>query len=249
MLVILSPAKTLDETPVQLPVASSTAHFAAEAWQLVSLLRQLDQDSLAALLKISPALAERNRQRMQNFSPTPSASVGKYAALLYHGDTYEGLQAARWQTEDWLYAQHSLVIVSGLYGLLRPLDRIQPYRLEMSTRLLNARGKDLYAFWGESLRQVLTQWAAGRLLVNLASEEYSKALSGLPMLTPVFQEQRAQKRQVVGLLAKRARGRMASWIMRQRLQEPLTLQEYQEEGYCYRADLSNSERWYFVRDG
>jgi cytoplasmic iron level regulating protein YaaA (DUF328/UPF0246 family) len=247
MLVIISPAKSLDETALQLPLAASRPHFAEEAWQLVQQLRQQGVSGLASLMKLSPALAELNAARLNRFVADPDENTGKYAALLYRGDTYAGLQAERWQEADWQHAQHTLAIVSGLYGLLRPLDRIQPYRLEMSTRLSNARGKDLYAFWGDRLRLLLTQWAAGQTVINLASEEYSKALAGLPMLTPVFQEQRPHGLQVIGLLAKRARGRMASWIIRQRLHTPVQLQTYCEEGYRYRAELSSPQRWHFVR--
>ncbi|MBF0097063.1 MAG: YaaA family protein [Magnetococcales bacterium] len=247
MFVIISPAKTLDETSVRLSLVASRPHFAEEALQLVQLLRQQGVSGLAGLMKLSPSLAELNMARMNRFVADPDENSGKYAALLYRGDTYAGLQAERWQEADWQHAQHSLAIVSGLYGLLRPLDRIQPYRLEMSTRLGNAQGKDLYAFWGDRLRLLLCQWAGERTVINLASEEYSKALAGLPMLTPVFQEQRANGLQVIGLLAKRARGRMADWIVRHRLNDPVALQAFCEEGYRYRADLSIAQRWHFVR--
>ncbi|MBF0185012.1 MAG: peroxide stress protein YaaA [Magnetococcales bacterium] len=248
MLAILSPAKTLDEKPVTLPVAGSIPLFAAEAWQLVGLLRQRDATQLAALMQLSPALASLNVDRFRRFKAELPADEGKVAALLYRGDTYAGLQADRWQEAEWQRAQQSLAILSGLYGLLRPLDRIQPYRLEMSTRLPNAQGKDLYAFWGDRLRQTLARWAGERRLINLASEEYSKAVQGLPMLTPVFLEPKGDRLQVIGLLAKRARGRMADFIIRHRLQEVQALQTFQADGYRYRADLSSDDRYCFVRD-
>ncbi|MBF0423404.1 MAG: peroxide stress protein YaaA [Magnetococcales bacterium] len=247
MLALISPAKTLDTTPSRLEFVGTQPEFLEDALQLVGQLRGLNEGELGALLGISPALARLNVERFQVFSSDPRSSSAKYAAELYRGDTYEGLNVAAWKPADWDVAQHSLRILSGLYGVLRPLDFIQPYRLEMGTRLTTSRGKDLYAFWGRHLSEHLAALASNRTVINLASEEYSKAVRDVSMITPVFKERRQGRMQVIGLLAKRARGAMASLMITRRLTEPDALKEFTEGGYRYQEDLSDATHWMFVR--
>lgn len=253
MLALISPAKTLDLSPCSLDLPGSQPEFLSDAWELVGQLKGFDALALGKLLGISPLLAKLNVERFQSFLPdcypTPS---GKFAASMYRGDTYEGLQVDGWDIEDWRYSQESLRIVSALYGLLKPLDVIQPYRLEMSTRLTNARGKDLYLFWGERLVEAVQKQTASHdnpTVINLASEAYSKVMRGLKMLTVSFKEQRQGRLKVIGLMAKRARGSMARFMIQQRLTTPDGLKDFSEGGYRFHPDLSTGDHWVFVREG
>ncbi|MEO5332223.1 MAG: peroxide stress protein YaaA [Magnetococcus sp. YQC-5] len=166
------------------------------------------------------------------------------------------MDADSWDDEDWLFSQTHLRILSGLYGLLRPLDRIQPYRLEMNTQLPNPRGENLYAFWRHLLTSEITSLIAQHhtpIVINLASEEYIKAIDisrlPSPMITPIFKEARHGRLQVIGLLAKRARGAMARYMIQNRLKTPEPLQQFTEGGYRFQAELSNAQQWVFVRGG
>lgn len=251
MLALISPAKTLDPAAPVPDVPHSQPMFPDQTRQLVELLRGFDEAALATLMGLSPALARLNWERFQDFSRVAPPIV-RPAAALYRGDTYTGLAVDDWSREDWAFAQGHVRILSGLYGLLRPLDLIQPYRLEMGVRLANPAGKDLYAFWGGRLAEAVTKALVGHehpLVVNLASEEYAKAVSGLPMLTPVFQEARGDRLQVIGLMAKRARGAMARFMVTRRLTAPEGLRDFNEGGYAFREALSDGQRWVFVREG
>ncbi len=252
MLALISPAKTLDLSPCFPGLPGSRPEFLKDAWELVGQLKGFNELALGKLLGISPALAKLNVTRLQDFvSDADQTPSGKYAAAMYRGDTYEGLQVDRWDVEDWRFSQESLRIVSALYGLLRPLDVIQPYRLEMSTRLVNARGKDLYLFWGERLAEAIRIQAASHpdpTVINLASEAYSKAMRGLKMLTVSFKEQRSGQLKVIGLMAKRARGAMARFMIQNRLTTPEGLQTFAEGGYRFRPELSTADQWVFVRE-
>jgi cytoplasmic iron level regulating protein YaaA (DUF328/UPF0246 family) len=222
--------------------------FLDDAIQLARQMKKLSEEELGKLLSISPSLARLNAERFQAFSEDPACSAGKYAAEMYRGDTYEGLNVDSWSADDWQIAQQSLCILSGLYGVLRPLDLIQPYRLEMSSRLATNRGRDLYAFWGNRLSEHLAALAMDRPVVNLASEEYIKAVRSVPMITPMFKELRQGKLQMIGLMAKHARGAMANFMVKQRLTAPEQLRGFTERGYHFREDLSNDTQWQFVRE-
>ncbi|MBF0614373.1 MAG: peroxide stress protein YaaA [Magnetococcales bacterium] len=251
MIILISPAKTMDPAPTRLDLPLSQPEWLDEANRLATILKGLESRALEQLLGISPALAQLNAERFRNFSLDPAPAQLKPAGELYRGDTYDGLAVATWNQEDWRFAQHTLRILSGLYGLLCPLDGIQPYRLEMSTRLVNPAGKDLYRFWGtrlsDSLRRQLAEHAHP-VVVHLASEDYIKAVPALPLLTPVFLEPKPDGLKVIGLLAKRARGAMARFAITRRLSDPEPLKEFTEEGYRYRPELSDTARWVFVRD-
>ncbi|MDR0996906.1 MAG: peroxide stress protein YaaA, partial [Zoogloeaceae bacterium] len=202
---------------------------------------------------VSPALAELNFSRYADWD----AQGGKAAVLAFAGDVYEGLDAPSLSPEALTWAQSHLGILSGLYGLLRPLDEIQPYRLEMGIRLPNARGRDLYAFWGTTLCEAIheaTLAASGTpCLINLASEEYFKAARAkdldLPILTPVFEDAKNGQFKVISFRAKRARGLMARFIIENRLESPADLQKFSAGGYTFTPEASSENKWVFRSSG
>jgi hypothetical protein len=257
MILVLSPAKTQDfATPPPTELCTQPA-FLAESARLVKLLRALDLPALAGLMGISDELAVLNRGRFAQWKRPFTRANAKQAVFAFAGDAYGGLQAAGLEPAELDFAQAHLRILSGLYGCLRPLDLIQPYRLEMKIRLGNPRGRDLYAFWGDRLtaalnRELDREPAPGAgVLVNLASTEYFTALDPGALkgrvLTPVFQDWSRGAFQVVGFHAKRARGLMARFALRQRLDRPEGLQAFQAEGYGFTPEASTADRWVFRR--
>jgi hypothetical protein len=225
-----------------------------ESQTLIKALRQYTPARLARLMDISDKLARLNVQRYQDFSTPFTAANAKQALLAFKGDVYEGLNVDTYHREHFAFAQDHLRILSGLYGLLKPLDLIQPYRLEMSIRLGNPRGKDLYHFWGERITQSLNRdmkRMKKKLLVNLASEEYFKAvrpklLEG-EVLSIAFKEKHKGKLQVIALFAKKARGRMASFIVKNRIEDPRDMQAFGDEGYKFMPSLSDAKQYVFAR--
>jgi cytoplasmic iron level regulating protein YaaA (DUF328/UPF0246 family) len=255
MLMVLSPAKTLDyESPI-LDVAPSRPEFSADAKRLVVRLRELSALEVARLMDLSDTLAALNVARYASFRVAPRAGDVRPAALAFDGDVYDGLGARALDADALAFAQAHLRILSGLYGVLRPLDAMQPYRLEMGTRLENERGRDLYAYWGDrpgrALRRALRD-ARARVLVNLASEEYFKVVDrealGAPVVQPVFQERRAGAWKVVSFSAKRARGAMARYAIDRRLTDPEGLKGFDVDGYAFDPQASDAHTWYFRRD-
>ena len=254
MLILLSPAKTLDfDSPVTVQDFSQP-YFLEDSQLLVEQLRELSPAALASLMGISEPLARLNAGRFSAWSPPFSPENARQAVFAFNGDVYEGLQAASLSPDDLQFAQAHLRILSGLYGLLRPLDLMQPYRLEMGTRFPNRRGKDLYAFWGERLSAALnaacTAVRAGGV-VNLASEEYFRAVSpkklDVPVIQPVFEDWSQGRFKVVSFYAKRARGLMARHAVTQRLESADGLKSFAAEGYAYDAAASDGPRWVFRR--
>ncbi|MDE3122736.1 MAG: peroxide stress protein YaaA [Paracoccaceae bacterium] len=253
MLVVISPAKKLDWGPVpDLPLTDPA--FADQAVALAAEARKLKAAGLKTLMGISDSLAELNRDRFAAFSATPEAAVLRPAIFGFAGDTYAGFEAKTLDPDALIWAQDHLRILSGLYGLLRPLDRIQQYRLEMGSRLATPRGKSLYDWWGDSLAETLTAEGRGRgtdTVVNCASVEYFTALDrpalGLRVITPVFMEERAGKRAIVSFWAKRARGAMARFIVENRLTDPDALCDFDAGGYRFDAEASEGDRRVFVR--
>ncbi|NGZ25510.1 MAG: peroxide stress protein YaaA [Magnetococcales bacterium] len=253
LMMLLSPAKTMTWHPVPAGLPTTLPDFLPQAETLTKVVLELNLAEIRQLMNLSIPLGQEALNRFHRFSPPFTLENSRPAALYYRGDTYVGLDADTLSLEDWSFAQERLVILSGFYGVLRPLDLIQPYRLEMGVSLANERGKNLYAFWGESLTQWLDQRLGGKgTVINLASEEYGKAIQpqGLQgrMITPVFQEIRQGKAQVIGLLAKRARGRMARFIIDHRVTEASQLQSYQQEGYTFNPATSTENRWIFARE-
>jgi len=251
----LSPAKALDyETPAH------TAHhtqplFVPQATELIGVLRQKSPQEVASLMDLSDALAGLNVARYQAWEPHFTPQNAKPAVLAFNGDVYEGLDATSLDPVqlDWL--QQHLCILSGLYGVLRPLDLMQPYRLEMGTRLQTARGKNLYQFWGRQIADYLNQRAAADpapVLVNLASEEYFKSVDKKVLqprvLTCVFEELKAGQYKVISFMAKRARGLMVRYAVQQRVQQVEALQGFDAEGYRFVPAASEPDRWVFRRE-
>ncbi len=254
MLLLLSPAKSLDfETPAG-HVAHTKPLFVKQATELIALLREESPQQIASLMGLSDALATLNVARYQAWRPRFSAKNSKQAVLAFNGNVYGGLDASSLQPDETEWLQAHVCILSGLYGVLRPLDWMQPYRLEMGTSLENARGHNLYQFWGTQISQYLNQRLrreVSPLLINLASKEYFKAVDlkalKVRVIDCVFEEYRAGQYKVVALHAKRARGLMARYAAQQRALTPRQLEGFKLEGYAFDAAASRPERLVFRR--
>ncbi|MBX9613049.1 MAG: peroxide stress protein YaaA [Burkholderiales bacterium] len=254
MLFLLSPAKSLDyETPVG-DVPATRPQFVEQSAALIGVLRQKSPQQIAELMHLSDALAALNVARYQAWSSRFTVRNSKQAVLAFNGDVYEGLNAKTLTTQDLAWAQDHLCILSGLYGVLRPLDRLQPYRLEMGTALATPRGKNLYQFWGAQISEYLnTRLAADTtpVVINLASQEYFKAVDRKVLkarvIECVFEELRHGQYKVISFMAKRARGLMARFATTHRIATPGKLQAFNLEGYAYDAAASRPERLVFRR--
>jgi len=253
MLVTISPAKSLDMEPVG--ITPTQPVFQKDAISLAKTARNLTLKDLKGLMGISDDLGRLNRDRFKAFADEPAPEATKPAALAFNGDTYQGLEAKTLTADDLAWAQDHLCILSGLYGVLRPLDAIQPYRLEMGSRLKTRRGKSLYDYWGDTVAKALNAKAAEQgtdTLINCASQEYfgvadRKALK-LRVITPVFMELKDDRPRIVSFFAKRARGAMARHIVENRLTDPGDIKGFNAGGYSYDADLSDGDKWVFLRD-
>ncbi|NOY26231.1 MAG: peroxide stress protein YaaA [Oligoflexia bacterium] len=254
MLALLSPAKRLDfDTPPAVS-AHSRPQMLDQTARLIETARKLSQDKLRELMGISPALAKLNAVRFQRLSTELDLDNAKQAALAFKGDTYVGLDADSLGDDDLAWAQDHIGILSGLYGYLRPLDLIQPYRLEMGTRLKTRSGPSLYAFWGDRITaqvQDVLDAQGDTTVVNLASAEYFKAVNqkklAARVLTPVFMDTKDGRSRVLSLFAKQARGMMARTIIDNRLDDVDALKDFGSGGYRFRADQSEGDRWVFER--
>jgi cytoplasmic iron level regulating protein YaaA (DUF328/UPF0246 family) len=258
-MLLLSPAKKLDyETPLPPGLPRSAPPLAAHNKQLIALLRAQTPAQIAALMHLSDALAELNVARYAAWRDKPAAHQARPAAFAFNGDVYGGLDARSLSRADLDWAQAHVCILSGLYGVLRPLDGMQPYRLEMGTRLPTARGGNLYQFWGTRIAEYLNQRLAGDpepVVINLASQEYAKAVDRNALrariVDCVFEEQRASGRgvkwQIIGVMAKRARGLMARYAALHRSARPEDLQGFDLEGYAFDAAASTPDRLVFRR--
>jgi cytoplasmic iron level regulating protein YaaA (DUF328/UPF0246 family) len=256
MIIVLSPAKSLDyETPPHVK-KHTIPDFVDDAAELIGGLRHLSPQQISTLMSISDPLAQLNFRRYAEWSPKFDTRNAKQAVLAFNGDVYEGFDAKTLSSADLDFAQKHVRVLSGLYGLLRPLDLLQPYRLEMGTRFVNARGKDLYAFWGERITQALNAQLkknarAARVLVNCASGEYFKSvkpkLLEAPVITPVFEDWKGGRFKIISFHAKRARGLMARYAVENRLDAPEQLKGFDAEGYTFDADASNDSTYVFRR--
>ena len=255
MLIVLSPAKTLDESPVATPLPLTQPALLDETEKLVRSARALSVKKLRALMDISEPLAVLNRERFQSFEAAPAQALP--AGWMFRGDVYRGLDVDTLDGDDLAFAQDHLAILSGLYGILRPLDAVQPYRLEMGSALKTRRGPNLYAFWGDRITRQIREMTAAhepRILVNLASQEYFRAvkvpkLTGIRVVTPVFREARKGKEITVSFTAKRSRGLMARWIVKNRMTSPERLHEFDELDYAFQPERSTEDTLLFVRPG
>ena len=254
MLIVLSPAKTLDFSPAPDVVAATRPVFSRQTAELAKIARTLDTADLRRLMGISDKLADLNVARFKAFK-TPGRAKGVPAALAFAGDVYTGLKARELDEAALDWAQERLRILSGLYGLLRPLDTIQPYRLEMGIKLANPKGDDLYAFWRETVTKALRKalkTQADPTLVNLASQEYfgavdRKALK-LPVITCAFKEAAPDgEARMIALFAKRARGTMARFAIDHRVERAEDLKAFDRDGYRFAPEASDETTWTFMR--
>jgi len=254
MLIVISPAKKLDyETPSKTSVFT-TPDYMSDSKRLIQRLRDFSALDLAELMKLSMKLAELNFDRYEAWKPTCTEKNAKQAILAFQGDVYQGLDAASFSAADFKFAQQHLHILSGLYGLLRPLDLMQPYRLEMGTRLETDRGKNLYEFWGSTITEGLNKQLKKLktdTLINLASNEYFKSVKTKELdaniITPAFKEFKNGDYKMIGIYAKRARGLMSRYIIKNKLNDPEALKEFDEEGYRFSSKLSKGNNWVFTR--
>ena len=252
MLTVISPAKRLDWA--ERDVTATQPEFLEDAARLAKTARNLTMADLQKLMSLSKDLARLNRDRFRVFSDAPDNTMTRPAALAFAGDTYMGLEAASLDTDEMAWAQNHLRILSGLYGLLRPLDAIQAYRLEMGSRLKTRRGKSLYDYWRDQLSKALNEQAkvvGTDVLVNCASQEYFGAVAPkalkLRVITPVFYEDKGNDPVIVSFFAKRARGAMARFIVQNRLTDPAGLTGFDIGGYAYQTAMSTDDRPVFLR--
>ena len=252
---LLSPAKALDyETPTHVSTHTQPL-FVPQAGELIDVLRKKSPQDIATLMDLSDQLAGLNVARYQAWQPTFTTANAKQAVLAFNGDVYEGLDARTLGEEDLAWVQEHVCILSGLYGVLRPLDLMQPYRLEMGTRLETPRGKNLYQFWGTQIADYLNQRAAADktpVVVNLASEEYFKSVDKKALkprvVTCVFEELKAGRYKVISFMAKRARGLMVRYAVSKRIGTVEGLKGFDLEGYQFVPAASETDRLVFRRD-
>ena len=257
MLFLLSPAKTLAyDTPVPAAIARKATDplFTAQATELIALLRRRKPAEVAALMELSDALAALNVARYAAWAPVATPANSKPAVLAFAGDVYEGLDANTLKAADLAWAQDRVVILSGLYGALRALDRLQPYRLEMGTALPTPRGRDLYAFWGDTVARWLDERLAGErapVVINLASQEYAKVALRPALRARVvdcqFEDWKGDRYKVISFHAKRARGLMCRWAITHRARRPADLEGFDAEGYALDRSASSKDRLVFRR--
>ncbi|WP_413735335.1 peroxide stress protein YaaA [Sodalis sp. RH21] len=254
MLIAISPAKTLDYKSPLATRRYTQPELLARSEKLMKICRKLTPAQLSGLMGISDKLADLNAARFQSWRADFTPDNARQAILAFKGDVYTGLAAQSFSEADFDFAQRHLRMLSGLYGILRPLDLMQPYRLEMGIRLANPAGGDLYHFWGETLTQKLNEALAAQgddVLINLASEEYFKAikvdkLTGR-VIKPVFLDEKNGQFKIISFNAKKARGMMSRFIITQRLERPEQLREFNDGGYAYDAQRSNDAQWVFTR--
>lgn len=255
MLMVISPAKTLDfDTP---PVTKrfTQPQFLDHSQELIVQLRQLSPQQIAELMDLSDKLSGLNAARFGSWTPAFTPENAKQALLAFKGDVYTGLQAENFTDADFNYAQDHLRMLSGLYGLLRPLDLMQPYRLEMGTKLANARGKDLYAFWGTQISEWLNQALADQgddLLLNLASNEYFSAVKRTALkgriINTEFRDLKNDQYKIISFYAKKARGLMSRFVIKEQINRPEDLKQFNSQGYRYSTSHSTPDNLVFLRD-
>ncbi len=254
MLIVISPAKTIDITQTNASFPTSESGFPKEAASLVKKLKKYSISELQNLLKVSPKLAELNADRYQKWALPFEGEEAKQALLVLKGEVFQGIDAATFSQEEMKFAQDHLRVLSGLYGVLRPLDVILPYRLEMGTQWTFGRYKNLYHFWENKIGKRIQQDLVAQgddVLINLASNEYFKSIKQKDIkariITPEFKDYKDGKYQVVSFFAKKARGLMVRYIVQHGLQNPEELKLFDAEGYTYNDVLSKGDQWVFTR--
>lgn len=255
MLMVISPAKTLDfETPATSKVAT-TPDFLEQSAQLIDELRELSPADVSELMSISEKLGALNVERFMNWHTPFDSDNAKQAVLAFKGDVYTGLDAESFNSNDFKFAQKHLRILSGLYGLLRPLDLIQPYRLEMGTRFANKGGTNLYQFWGSKITDAINvqlKKTNSKVLLNLASNEYFKSVQSKALhadiITPVFKDLKNGQYKIISFYAKKARGLMSAYIIKNKIIDVETIKQFDIDGYSYNTAMSTAREWVFTRD-
>lgn len=255
MLMVISPAKTLDyDSPPTTERFTQPKHL-DHAQQLIEQLRELSPQDIGELMHISDKLAALNVARYGSWTPKFTPTNAKQALLAFKGDVYTGLNASDFSEQDFDFAQKHLRMLSGLYGVLRPLDLMQPYRLEMGTKLINSRGKDLYAFWGERISNWLNEALAAQgddVLLNLASNEYFGAVKRKALNARVidvdFKDMKNGQYKIISFYAKKARGLMSRYVIKERIEQPEQLKDFAYDGYRYSPDDSSVDHLVFLRD-
>ena len=255
MLFIISPAKTLDFSPSPLDIQLRSAiSFPKETQTLVAILKKMSAKEISEFMEVSDKIGELNYTRFQDFGKAFTPQNSKQALLAFKGEVYLGLETQKYSEEDYAFAQKNLRILSGLYGLLRPLDFIQPYRLEMGRALVTKKGNNLYEFWGDKITKALNellQQTESKFLVNLASQEYFKVVKQAKFKGKIihihFQDERKGKLQTISFNAKKARGLMANEIILNKITNPQDLKAFSENGYLFREAISSENDWFFVK--
>lgn len=255
MIIVLSPAKTLDyDTPAHVQTHTQP-DMLPQAQELIDQLRQVSPQDLATLMKLSDKLAALNVARYGSWQQPFTTDNAKQAVLAFKGDVYTGLDAQHLSAEDLDWAQNHLRILSGLYGLLRPLDLMQAYRLEMGTKFANHKGKDLYGFWDNQITDALNNELSNEdcpVLINLASNEYFKSVKtkqlNAEVITPIFKDQKNGQYKVISFFAKKARGLMARWAIQERLTDVEQLKNFAKAGYYFSPEQSKAKEWVFLRE-
>jgi cytoplasmic iron level regulating protein YaaA (DUF328/UPF0246 family) len=255
MLTVISPAKTLDYDTPAVTQRFTLPQYLDDSQELITQLRELSPAQISELMHLSDKLSGLNAARFGSWTPDFTPANAKQALLAFKGDVYTGLDAESLSEDDFSYAQQHLRMLSGLYGLLRPLDLMQPYRLEMGTKLANARGKDLYAFWGtrisEWLNQALTE-QGDDVLLNLASNEYFSAVKRNALNARVinvdFKDWKNGQYKIISFYAKKARGMMSRFVIQERINDPEQLKQFDVQGYYYSAEQSKTDHLVFLRD-
>ncbi len=255
MLIVISPAKTLDYVSAPVTRKTTQPQLLAQSRQLVANARQLNPEGIQKLMGVSEKLAQLNHERFMNWGEPFTRDNAKQSILAFKGDVYTGLDADSMKAADFDYAQKHLRILSGLYGVLRPLDLMQPYRLEMGLKFANSGGKNLYEFWGEEITDRLNaqlKSIEAELLVNLASNEYFRAVKprslNADIVTPVFKDLKNGKYKVISFFAKKARGQMMRYILDKRLQDVAGLKKFRKDGYRYNKAESSAREVVFTRE-
>jgi cytoplasmic iron level regulating protein YaaA (DUF328/UPF0246 family) len=254
MLVLLSPAKSLNFQTPSTPIKTNIPVFLPDSRKLITALKKLSVQDLEKLMKISPKLAELNWQRFQDFSLPFNEKNSKPALFLFDGDVYQAMEISRYNKKDLDFAQNHLRILSGLYGILKPLDLMQAYRLEMGTKTKAILGTNLPQFWQEKITDSLNTELKNqkeKIIINLASEEYSAAVYDKKIIGKIiniiFKEQKGKDYKTIGLFAKKARGLMADFIIKNKIEKVEDLKDFKIENYSFRKEFSDQSNWHFYR--
>ncbi|MFT6311318.1 MAG: cytoplasmic iron level regulating protein YaaA (DUF328/UPF0246 family) [Porticoccus sp.] len=255
MLMVISPAKTLDYESPLATTKTSQPRFLDQSQQLINQLQKLAPHDISSLMSVSDKIGTLNYDRFQTFQQPFDSNNARAAVLAFKGDVYTGMQAETFSPAEFTFAQKHLRILSGLYGLLRPLDLMQPYRLEMGTKFVNNGGKDLYQFWDNKITDLLNQDikdSGNKVLVNLASNEYFKSVQlkqlDADMVTPVFKDYKNGKYKIISFYAKKARGMMAAYIIKNKIKKAEDIKDFTVDGYRFNSEMTVGNDWVFTRE-